>query len=49
MQTDTNILQQELEADMQLESRLLLKELLVILFLVALVWVRETFLHGLFI
>lgn len=45
MQPDKHILQKELEADRKLESRLLAKELLVVLALLALVWFRETVLR----
>lgn len=47
MKADETVLQRELEADIKLESRLLAKELLVILALLALCWIRETFLRGL--
>jgi len=48
MSSDKDVLRRELKTDLDQESRLLLKELLVILTLLVLTWFRQTYLHGWF-
>ena len=48
MKTQNQKFQSELENDIQSESRLLIKELFVLLLLVLMAWTREAYLHGLF-